>query len=681
MKKFILFAALQLIGTSLLNAQSKQKPKTPIKRQDRNYYFLSLPMMTDAISLPTKEGALKAAMKLFMEWDPNVAASLDISCNIVKVHDLTFTTMPLPKKLPDGSPDFKANIQVPLKFSHVTWDATITVKKDITLEHLWYTVDRLVDFHLLSYFQQHLEKSFYDRIYQAIYTDRLKNGYVLKAGETFKISEIHSYIAAEAKSDNWMCYMLKDDDHPGNYLKDVPTLTLNKATTLDAKTINVDYTIGETAEKEIHFEVYRSERQTKQNGDNAILICDTDVTNTDLLARGSHSADKALTIPLLPGKELAPDTRMPFVVVVATANSNKQTVYFRKWLLGAISHGFDRFALYESPVPIMTNLVWQSLFQKFDTPEWETAMAKNLRETDKYDDVIEFNWMHTCAIKQHGLAEKAGLDLALDIGGWIRNHQQHPGDVTDIHLIGHSRGTVVVTQALNELSNHDLANYSHYGKPSVPFGGSYVELTLLDPHPANNNLETPWVSWAFNFTSVCQTEFNQNLQACTQVMEKMRTMPPQEIKSMSAEQLKQYLSPCGSDFIEAYCEHDPTASSKTARDSTINFQLAAKDSKLEINSGVKKIDVFFQHTFASQLCSQPDQEFIQNLWGMVSPTTLYCLDNNIAINKTDLTNVDIDGIGYVGHNQVPLVYEQLWVDSGTLNRSPIPTVSDAIPSN
>jgi hypothetical protein len=56
--------------------------------------------------------------------------------------------------------------------------------------------------------------------------------------------------------------------------------------------------------------------------------------------------------------------------------------------------------------------------------------------------------------------------------------RQHEGDVVDVHFIGHSRGTVVISEALKEWK----------ARPSDPLKGSHVRVTLLDPHPATNDV-------------------------------------------------------------------------------------------------------------------------------------------------------------------------------------------------
>jgi hypothetical protein len=52
-----------------------------------------------------------------------------------------------------------------------------------------------------------------------------------------------------------------------------------------------------------------------------------------------------------------------------------------------------------------------------------------------------------------------------------------PNDVVDVHLIGHSRGTVVISQASLRLS-------ANPGPTAVRLG--FLKMTILDPHPARN---------------------------------------------------------------------------------------------------------------------------------------------------------------------------------------------------
>jgi hypothetical protein len=682
--------------------------KAAAKKAPRKYGFVTLPMFTQAIAMPTREGALKAAFDVFKQWNANAAASLEIKCTVTKVHDVTFKTEQFPTLLPDGSNNFKASLTVPFKYSHVTWDAEITVKKDIKLSQVWFGREQLIDFHAISYFEQHLDKIFLDRVNKAIYKDNAFDTFVLKAGEKIKITSIHSIIAGEAKGNDWMCWVLRDDQHPENYKEDVITakLTLKKATTLDAKSVTVDYEIKDAAVPSIHFDVYRSKvgvipfLYNLTTGDDLVKLADTTLTDNNSLTKGVH--DK---VTVLSNIELTPDTRLPYIVVVATFNNKKQQIYFKKWMLGALAHGFDRFAmddpflvdvkskieeldktnhqqkgadLFGSIIAKGWSFIAFSACRDYSLPTWEDNMANQLKNKDGYDYIIPFNWMETCAKEYHQYAVDAGFKLADMISTYIKDHTVNSGDVVDIHLIGHSRGTVVVTQALNVLMGKLNTSES-------PFGGSYVELTLLDPHPANNDLEpkdnsrppgTSWASWGRKSEGNDDAIERRKKEMSTDCVEELDNFVTGSTK-YSYNQLIDLISCLREASPDNNCSKllavssfiYPELFSTAANESTIKFQLLVHDNPLSIPNGVKRIDIYYQHTRANQLFDQPDQEYIQNLWGMVSPTSLKVEDGALQVNKTDLTGVDIDGIGVIGHNQVPLVYEQLWVDTGTLNRS------------
>ena len=65
--------------------------------------------------------------------------------------------------------------------------------------------------------------------------------------------------------------------------------------------------------------------------------------------------------------------------------------------------------------------------------------------------------------------------MAAQIDQAIASLPIQPGDVVDLHLIGHSRGGDVVSLAAGLLD-----------RSAPPLGGGFLELTLLDPHPARN---------------------------------------------------------------------------------------------------------------------------------------------------------------------------------------------------
>jgi hypothetical protein len=391
-------------------------------------------------------------------------------------------------------------------------------------------------------------------------------------------------------------------------------LTLTKATTTDADSVTVDYNVSQNGLQSVQFAVYRGGASAITNPTAAEQIGTTqtisssteDASGNPALQQGTHA------LKLISGVSLPPNTSKEFVVVVATYNGKTSTTYFRKWMLAALAHGFDRYVwLFNPHGTSKYGEFGLKLIGGYAVDPWEAEMASSLKQNDYYDDVIQFDWMHTCGVEEPGLAQEAGVKLANLVTAWPSSHIQHQGDVVDLHFIGHSRGTVVVTQALQNLNI-----------PQSPlFQGSFVELTLLDPHPANNNYG-PWADWA-----------------------------------------------------AGYLTHNSFAS-YAAYHATWGFQDAVDDPLVVIPAGVKHIEIWWQHTKTDLLDAQPNEESTENLWGEVTVGPLTgvpggSVRNNSGIPITpdslvNLTNDDVPGIGVVGHIQVPYVYIQQVVNPGAL---------------
>ena len=381
---------------------------------------------------------------------------------------------------------------------------------------------------------------------------------------------------------------------PKFHLPNLPFLqstkvTLTKATTPDAKTVVITYAVAGANANSIHFDLYRS--ATSDATANSILS--TDDANPADLTLGEH------TVSFTPNAGLPPNTALPYVVAVASSNGQKSTVYFRKFLIGVIAHGFDRWAFANTLSPV--SLV--------SVPPWETTMARTLQAIDRYDDVLAFNWTQTCTLPRPDMAIQAAHRLATEVLAKTAIRNRHPGDVVDIHFIAHSRGAVVVTEAIKDLAAQDPL-----------FAGSFVEVTLLDPHPASNcfaancapinNPDLPWASFAKD----------------------------------SSNRL--------------------TTAAQIARTRVTRFQQAAADPPVTIPPGVRKVEVWFQHTPAS--CFNPHAlEHEMNLWGIADPPGLIDQSGQLT-QPTDKTNCS----QATGHNQIPSLYQTQIVETGNLNREP-----------
>lgn len=239
----------------------------------------------------------------------------------------------------------------------------------------------------------------------------------------------------------------------------LPKLTLTQATTLDAKSVEVSYTVA-TANitHALQFQIYRSSTSAV-NGSSQLLGTQTIPTSdTTDLALGTHT-----DVKMIVGTSLPPNQSLPYIVVVANSDngvtedpSSTNTAYFRTWELGAVAHGFNSGS-------------------STTTPTWETRMAGELVTNDHYDQAIAFNWMSTAGTKKAGQATAAGDNLYKQlVAAADKLAAGHKGDVVDLSLIGHSRGAVVVSRAAQDL----------VGTTDRALMGSYVKMTLLDPHPA-----------------------------------------------------------------------------------------------------------------------------------------------------------------------------------------------------
>ena len=212
----------------------------------------------------------------------------------------------------------------------------------------------------------------------------------------------------------------------------------------------------------IRFRAYRS-TQDKLNGSES-LIGEQEITDPSLLM-----ADKSHQAQILRGRVLAPNTNKPFVVVVAEANGKTSSTYFRKRLIAALVHGYTfryRLALARS---IGENA-------QMDPPVEKVG----LEYSACYDEAsFSFSWRYDSVEQLPSLLAARGVDLYREVAKTADSlARQHEGDIVDVHFIGHSRGTVMVTQALIEWAR----------QRSSALAGSYVRVTLLDPHPANNSI-------------------------------------------------------------------------------------------------------------------------------------------------------------------------------------------------
>jgi hypothetical protein len=257
--------------------------------------------------------------------------------------------------------------------------------------------------------------------------------------------------------------------------RSLPRFTVTRATTPDGRSIRVEYVMGTAPNQRVHFRVYRSS-EPRLNGSESSIGEET-VTTV-----GMPKADQAHEAVILRERDLVPIMNKPYVVVVGEAGGQASTAYFRKHMLGVIVHGYTfkaRLAVANQFQP--TRLATRDwLLNNQDVEDWQDDMKNALELVHCYNaETFAFNWRYESVSELASLLTSKGRDLFAEVERRATAMAtQHDGDVVDVHFIAHSRGTVLVGQALVEWAK----------RKSPALGGSYVRLTLLDPHPANNSV-------------------------------------------------------------------------------------------------------------------------------------------------------------------------------------------------
>ena len=163
----------------------------------------------------------------------------------------------------------------------------------------------------------------------------------------------------------------------------------------------------------------------------------------------------------LPG-EMPIDPARPHVLVVADPNDalaeddeGNNLGSFRKLALGVVTHGFQ-------PGGVIASWVQSTA---------DALLAKG------YAAALAYDWASDSLKQVSGMTVLHGSIMAGQIRVVADAIGTLPTDVVDVHLIGHSRGAVVISQAAQSLS-------AGPGPRELQLG--YLKTTFLDPHPARN---------------------------------------------------------------------------------------------------------------------------------------------------------------------------------------------------
>jgi hypothetical protein len=261
----------------------------------------------------------------------------------------------------------------------------------------------------------------------------------------------------------------------------VPPLAimLDSVSTPDSRGVTVDYDVNVFPDAVHPFAigVYRSADDRFDGNDaplaesvlNAPGRGQATVTLDDQGQPAALPGHHTLTIPVPGGLTLNPSR--PYVLAVAnpadasTAGDPRASASFHTHIIGVVTHG--------------------GLQDKHDRngPAWELEMARSLRR-EGYDVVIPYNWVSQS--NNPGAAARQKVRLARLI---LRSARHFPAtEPVDLHLIGHSEGTVVNSRALIRLTS----------RMPVQLRDGFVKITMLDPHAASNGVRGQQYSTASN---------------------------------------------------------------------------------------------------------------------------------------------------------------------------------------
>jgi hypothetical protein len=236
---------------------------------------------------------------------------------------------------------------------------------------------------------------------------------------------------------------LEDRATPANIALSASSLTTSTA-------IRLTYRASGVAQFDVG--IYRS-------ADPILSADDLAITHATITPRVT-TLNQFATVPL--SAELPLDPDRPYVLAVADPNDDisetnetDNTAQFRKLSLAVITHGFETTGR---------------------LPAWLDDMADGLRR-EGFDRVLEFNWAQASRLPVPAAAVYAGWRMATQVRYAADALGTRPTDVVDVQFIGHSRGSVVISQALLSLQRFP-------GPRELRLG--YFEMTMLDPHPAVN---------------------------------------------------------------------------------------------------------------------------------------------------------------------------------------------------
>lgn len=255
-------------------------------------------------------------------------------------------------------------------------------------------------------------------------------------------------------------------------------LAVKSVSTADSKSLSVSYTVANNnANTPFTINIYRSGVFLyAPNSPDQVLIA-TVAVGSGQDSDGTH----AITISpsqFLQSQALRPDPAHPYVIATAdddgtldpSDKSFPPQAEFQIFLLGAVVHGF------------VSNFV--SALTTGQTVNYgivDTFAAELIADDGYALTTFGFHWEAVADVPKPGIAVSEGDQLAHDVSQAAAQLTSNPDDVVDLNLIGWSRGSVVITEAMTDFKDNPGSYF-----PQLEHG--FMMETLVDPHPANNSV-------------------------------------------------------------------------------------------------------------------------------------------------------------------------------------------------
>ena len=269
---------------------------------------------------------------------------------------------------------------------------------------------------------------------------------------------------------------------------------LNSVSTTDSNELTVNYNINTNLQAEgvqsLAIDIYRSDKPVYDATDEYNLeVASYQLSGSQLDLNQDSNPSSSIKIQSNNGvwgmnsnilvAPLAPAPYLPYVLAVvdprhqlpAAVTTDASAAHFRIYTIAAVTQGFGP-----------------------GEADWVQPMVNAIRVEDNYDSVFPIYWnSFRPSPGQTTLGAQDMFTTLVQNANSLADRLQ-PNDIIDVQLIGHSRGSAVIDQAMQMLVNVNAGSVL----PQLAHG--YYKLTFLDPHPANNQSTRPFWLWRFLLT-------------------------------------------------------------------------------------------------------------------------------------------------------------------------------------